>query len=228
MAISEVEVRSNDSILYDEILAHRLGLVPLKGDLRSYNLPSECSCKGAGCAKCQVKMTISAKGPGVLYSGKAKFKDPGIEAVYPKMIVDELLKDQDVKCEATATLGTGKEHAKWSPGLVYYKYRPEIDVSGKCDNCGKCVGACPVAIFEMKAKKLSVNKDIILKCHLCNACVEVCPKNAISVEGSSMDLVFTVESFGQLDAKDIVSHGVKIFNKLLDEFIESVKKAPSP
>ena len=32
MAIDEVEIVKNDSALYDEILAHRIGLIPLKTD----------------------------------------------------------------------------------------------------------------------------------------------------------------------------------------------------
>jgi len=45
MAIDEVVVIENSSMLHDEILAHRLGLIPLKTDLDSYNLHEECSCK---------------------------------------------------------------------------------------------------------------------------------------------------------------------------------------
>src|SRR3989344_4066327 len=41
MAIEDVEFRKNGSILYDEMIAHRLGLIPLSTDLKSYNLPQE-------------------------------------------------------------------------------------------------------------------------------------------------------------------------------------------
>ena len=43
MAIEDVEFRKNSSVLYDEIVAHRLGLVPLATDLKTYDLPAECS-----------------------------------------------------------------------------------------------------------------------------------------------------------------------------------------
>src|SRR3972149_11609867 len=49
MAIEDVEIRKNSSILYDEIIAHRLGLIPLTTDLKSYNLPDKCKCEGKGC-----------------------------------------------------------------------------------------------------------------------------------------------------------------------------------
>ena len=42
MSIEEVEFRANTSILYDELIAHRLGLLPLTTDLKSYYLPEKC------------------------------------------------------------------------------------------------------------------------------------------------------------------------------------------
>jgi DNA-directed RNA polymerase subunit D len=53
MAIEDIEFSKNSSILYDEIIAHRLGLTPIKTDLKSYNLISDCKCKGETKAKMQ-------------------------------------------------------------------------------------------------------------------------------------------------------------------------------
>src|SRR5438034_2813441 len=44
MAIEDVMILENSSVMYDEILAHRLGLIPITTD-QSYNLPEECTCK---------------------------------------------------------------------------------------------------------------------------------------------------------------------------------------
>src|SRR3989338_101842 len=121
MAIKEVEFRKNSSALYDEILSHRLGLVPLTTDLKSYDLPSECKCKGAGCASCQVKLILKAQGPGTVYTSDLKSKDPAIKPISNKIPIAKLLDGQEIELEATAILGQGKEHSKWCPGLIFYK-----------------------------------------------------------------------------------------------------------
>jgi DNA-directed RNA polymerase subunit D len=126
MAIEEVEFRKNTSILYDEMIAHRLGLMPLTTDLKSYNMMSECKCKGAGCASCTVKLTLKAQGPCTVYSSDVKSKDPEIKPAFGKMPIVKLLEGQEIELEATAVLGQGKDHSKWCSGLVFYKM-PNVD-----------------------------------------------------------------------------------------------------
>ncbi|PIY59935.1 DNA-directed RNA polymerase subunit D, partial [Candidatus Woesearchaeota archaeon CG_4_10_14_0_8_um_filter_47_5] len=91
MAIETAEIRKNSSVLYDEILAHRLGLIPLKTDLKSYNLPTECPCGGERCAQCQLTLTLKAKGPKMIYAEDIQSQDPKITPVYPKMPIVQLL-----------------------------------------------------------------------------------------------------------------------------------------
>ncbi|MGV8087094.1 MAG: DNA-directed RNA polymerase subunit D [Candidatus Woesearchaeota archaeon] len=126
MAIEDVEFRKNTSILYDEMIAHRLGLIPLSTDLKSYNMMSECKCKGAGCASCTVKLILKVQGPCTVYASDIKSKDPEIKPMHGKMPIVKLLEGQELEFEATAVLGQGKEHSKWATGLVYYKM-PNVD-----------------------------------------------------------------------------------------------------
>lgn len=225
MAIEDLEFRKNNSILYDEIVAHRMGLMPLTTDLKSYNVSSECKCKGKGCARCQLKLTLKAKGPCTVYASDLDTKDAAIKPVYPKTPIIKLLKNQSLELEATAILGRGKEHAKWAPGHVYYKNKPviEIDIK-KCDGCGKCIEQCPTKTLEIKENKAIVSKDHLMDCHLCNACVDSCPKEAIALKGSE-DFIFYIESWGQLDCKQILTEASKILDNKLDEFSEKLKQA---
>ncbi|MBW2994491.1 DNA-directed RNA polymerase subunit D, partial [Candidatus Woesearchaeota archaeon] len=152
MAIEEVEFRKNDSVLYDEILAHRLGLIPLKTDLKSYMLPENCKCKGEGCARCTLKLILKAKGPGTVYASDIKSKDPKIKPVYPKMIIVKLLKGQELELEATAILGHGNDHVKFSPGLVWFNAEPKITVTNKAELIEKYKEKFPMDVFDKNGK----------------------------------------------------------------------------
>ena len=79
MAADTVEIRRNDSALYDEMLAHRIGLVPLTTDLPSYKLRDECSCSGEGCMSCEVKLTLKKKGPCNVYASDFETSDPKVK-----------------------------------------------------------------------------------------------------------------------------------------------------
>jgi|TARA_B100001971_G_C18208004_1_gene548836 DNA-directed RNA polymerase subunit D len=226
MAIEDVEFRKNSSILYDEIVAHRLGLMPLTTDLKSYNLPEKCKCKGKGCARCQLKLTLKVKGPCTAYASDIKTKDSAVKPVHTKTPIVKLLKVQSLELEATAVLGKGKTHMKWSPGNIHYKQKAIIEINDKCDGCGKCISACPVNVLELKDNRAAIIKDNHLNCHLCNACQDICPVDSIKISPSN-DFIFYVESWGQLDCKKIVVEAIKILQEELTEFSEDVKNSGS-
>ena len=224
MAIEDVEFSKNNSILYDEMIAHRLGLVPLKTDLKSYNLPDKCKCEGKGCNRCQLKMVLkTTKGSGTVYASEIKSKDPAVKPVYGDMSIVKLLKGQTIELEATAVLGRGKDHVKWSPCHVYYKYRPIIEITGEVKNPDAVIEIDHNNIFEIKDRKLVINKDKILDCDLSLDFSEV--DKAIKLTSSDTDFVFYVESFGQLSCKEIVNKAIDLFDEQLDELVEELKKS---
>ena len=222
MAIEDVEFRKNNSILYDEMVAHRLGLVPLKTDLKSYNLPEKCKCEGKGCARCQLKLTLKAAAAGTVYASELKSKDPAVKPVYPKMPIVKLLKGQSLELEATAVLGKGKDHSKWSPALAYYKYKPVIEI-GNVKNPEEVVEATHGNVFEIKNGKLEVIKDNLFKYDLAGVVEEV-SKGEVKVTHDN-DFIFYIESWGQLSCREILNQALDIFNETFDEFAEEIKKA---
>src|SRR5512136_1933520 len=143
MAIDEVVMIENSSILQDEMIAHRLGLVPLKTDLDDYNLPEDCDCKSEfGCPQCRVTLTLNAEsneGTRTVYSGELVSESQTVMPVSEKIPLIKLAKGQKLKLEAYAKLGKGKAHAKWQPVCVCaYKYYPRIEVPDKeCGDCSK-------------------------------------------------------------------------------------------
>ncbi len=122
MAIDDVVILENSSVLYDEILAHRLGMVPIRTDLNRYNLPEECDCGNPlGCHKCRVLFVLDSKGKervSTVYSGDLVSEDRDVRPVSESIPIVKLAQGQSVKLEAYARLGKGKEHAKWQPCTV--------------------------------------------------------------------------------------------------------------
>ena len=122
MAIDDVVILENSSVLYDEILAHRLGMVPIKTDLERYVLPEKCDCGSPlGCNKCRVLLVLDATGTekvSTVHSGDLVSEDREIRPTSETIPLVKLARGQTVKLEAYARLGRGKEHAKWQPCTV--------------------------------------------------------------------------------------------------------------
>lgn len=224
MAIETVELSENSSVLYDEIIAHRLGLIPLSTDLKSYEMINKCKCGGEGCNRCTLKLTLKSEGPGVVYASEIKSKDPKVKPVYGKMEIVKLLKDQKVELIATAVLGQGNDHTKFSPGLAYYKLKPDVKIVKNVKNAEQVSKSCPVNVFNLKGGNISVDKENMLKCHLCNQCLETAdPNDAIEIE-QGPDIVFYVESWGQLSCKEMVMAALEEYTNDLNELEELLKK----
>ena len=229
MAIDEVVMIDNSSILQDEIIAHRLGLTPLKTDLYSYNLPEECKCQSEfGCNLCRVTLTLDAEaseGTRSVYSGELVSENLDIFPVSDKIPIIKLAKGQKLKLEAYARLGKGKNHAKWQPvSMCAYKYFPKVEVpSEKCENCAKCVDICPKKVLTMKDNKIEVRD--LLACNLCRDCVKVCPQKppAIKVEWEKNAFIMNIESTGVLPPERIIQEATKILDKQLKEFGKQLK-----
>jgi DNA-directed RNA polymerase subunit D len=122
MAIDDVVIQQNSSVLYDEILAHRLGLIPLSTDLKGYVLPQDCSCKtDLGCSKCRVLLVLNAVATDevkTIYSGDLRSEDDSVKPYVDNIPIVKLAPDHEIKLEAYAKLGKGRDHAKWQPVSV--------------------------------------------------------------------------------------------------------------
>lgn len=229
MAIDEVVMIENSSILQDEMIAHRLGLVPLKTNLDEYSLPEDCECKSEfGCGQCRVTLTLNAEsteGTRTVYSGELVSESQSIIPVTEKIPLVKLAKGQKLKLEAYARLGKGKAHAKWQPVCVCaYKYYPKIITPvGKCEDCQKCADICPKKVLAMKGEKVDVRD--LLSCNLCMDCVEACPKKeaGIQVEWEKNAFVMNIESTGALPPERVLQEATKILDKQLNEFEEQLK-----
>ena len=222
MAIEEVVILENQSPIFDEIIAHRLGLVPLKTNYDQYVHPEECTCEGVGCHLCQAGFTMEVEAPEDGYiatTGDLKPQDPETIPVSDKIPIAKLAKGQRIVVEAYARLGIGQDHAKWQPvSTMAYKMIPSVKVdTGKCDGCKECVTACFRKVFEMQNEKAVVVDE--LNCTLCNLCVETCDVKAITVTYDENGFFVTIESTGALPPEKIFEKSFDVIRKKYEELI---------
>ena len=119
LAIDDVVIIENSSVVHDEAIAHRLGLIPLHTDLKRFVMPHDCDCKSTlGCSKCRVLLVLNSEAnekTRIVTSGELVSEDELVEPVSKDIPIVTLAPDQKIKFEAYARLGTAKYHAKWQP-----------------------------------------------------------------------------------------------------------------
>ncbi len=232
MAVDEVIILKNDSPLYDEIVSHRLGMIPLKTDLEVYNLPQECECGGYGCPLCQVSLTCEIHNtdnkPRTVYSGDLKSNDPNIVPVNDKIPILKIDRNDKFIIEAYCSLGTGNQHAKYSAvSNIYYRNFPEIVLDdSKCDKCpDKCIVSrmCPKRLYDFSNNKKPVLvKDYWRECDLCDSCQASCPQQAITINNVPNKYIYFIESDGVLPFQTLISKTFEIFNEKIQELEEKL------
>ncbi len=230
MAVDELVILENSSMLNDEILAHRMGFIPLKTDLDSYNLPEECTCKSEfGCNLCRLTLTLEAEATEktiTVYSRDLKSENLDITPVSDKIPIAKLAPEHKIKLEAYARLGKGKDHAKWQPvSMCTYKYLPQVKIDlERCNACAECVKLCPERVLiDMEE---GIETQNVIECTLCMDCVDACPQNppAIEISWDKEAFVFEIESTGALPVERIMLEALKILDKKIKDFSTQLKK----
>lgn len=139
LAIDVVEVLDNTSVLADEFISHRLGLIPLNSrGVEDLVYSRDCDCEGY-CDNCSVVLTLNAKCTSneimkvyardlIITSmppndtvGQPVIRDP--EGQGP--CIAKLRRGQAIHMRCIAKKGIAKEHAKWAPSAaIGFEYDP--------------------------------------------------------------------------------------------------------
>jgi len=220
LAIEWVDFRENNSMLFDEMIAHRLGLIPLKFDPSKFNFTEECKCGGKGCPLCQVVFVLEKTGPCIVYSGDMKSSNKTVKPTDPGFPIVELLKNQSIQFEAVARLGVGTDHAKFQAANASYQYFPEIEILDAA-KAKKAIKSCPKGLLKIKGKKAVITDPA--ECDLCVACVEA-SGGGMRLKGDPNRIIFRVESISGLDPAYIVSKSAEILEKKAEGFKSELKK----
>ncbi len=234
MAIDDVIIIENTSVLYDEVIAHRLGLIPIKTDLDAYVLPEECDCKSElGCSKCRASFTLEAEAvdePVLVYSSALKAESDATP-VSGNIPIVKLGPMQRLKLELYAKLGRGLEHAKWQPvSACAYKYQPKVTLNAdNLANPDEVIRICPTDVYARDPESKIVVRDE-LACTLCMDCVEkAVPVDSkktfpVKIEGDDTSFLFYVESTGAIPPKRIVEEAAKVLEKKATSLTDLARK----
>ena len=129
-AIDTIDVITNTSVLADEGIAHRLGLIPLKTDLSEFGKISELNTDDSSN---KVLLTLDAgksEQTRTVFSGDLHSEDSYVKPTSDTIPIVDLAPDQEIKFEAYAKLGIGVNHAKSGTAQIWYATL----VEGKSDD----------------------------------------------------------------------------------------------
>lgn len=151
MAIEKVHLYQNTTVMQDEVLAHRMGLIPLKADPRLFQWKAkEAPDEGTEQDTLEFSLNIRcSRRPGSTEESKveeqyinhhaltkhikwlphgaqaAKMKDPG--PVEDDILINKLRPGHEMEMRLFAVKGQGRDHAKFSPvATVFYRLLPAI------------------------------------------------------------------------------------------------------
>ncbi len=218
VAIDEVEFHKNDSALYDEIIAHRLGLIPIKEN-RKLNEPEKCSCEGKKCNKCQIQISMKAVGPTTVHASDLK---GDVEVIFGKMPIVILEKDQAIQSLCFARLGKAVNHAKYSSGLFYYRNVSEVNIKNN-DVGEKIISKLNNSLIN--APKGKIKSGEIYQSSKDTDYIETLTddkKDSIEVK-TGKEIIFFIESWGQKNAKDIFIEAVNVLYDNLKVILKEIK-----
>ena len=247
IAIEDVNIIRNDSAMFNEVLAHRLGLTPLVSDLDAIEgllLPED-----DGWFEPQgIAFSLNEVGPKVVYSKDLISSDSKIKPVYDTIPIVKLKKDEELNVEAYAKVGYGKNHVKWMPTTVCaYKQYPEITFNDDVDIDYECADACPRGVLksDKRSKRVKVFEDgkivesdddhyMTSDCAMCKSCVRASinraaangapDKSYINVGYRENDFIFRIETDGSMPPKEVLLTACDKLGEKADKFISFSEK----
>lgn len=200
ICIDRVDIFENNTVLPDEVIAHRLGLIPLrsKKDMRSWNFEHTCTCE-EGCSNCHATLTLDVAFKGdeldelvtTVSSADLKSIDDNVAVVHfatddeahmayeEGITIVKLGKGQRLRVVCHAIKGIGKEHSKWSPvSSCALKYEAVVTLNEDIldqyteEQKAGLVDCCPTNVFDLDTSIPGQSRVVIRNAQDCMFCRE--------------------------------------------------------
>merc|ERR1719498_1644035 len=233
VAVEQVNLWQNTGVLHDEVLVHRLCLIPLNVDaeeLEWRKSDEEMSDKNSVLFKLHVKCEQGTKSVYAsdfqwtqIDGSTRKFKKVPAP-VHGDILITKLRPGQEIECEMYAIKGVGKDHAKWSPvSTAWYRMCPEIilneEFTGKAAE--ELVKVCPTGVFDIEDDAAYVANP--RNCTTCRACLEKYGEDKIEVNKIKNHFLFNIESVGSLPAGTLFQRAIHILQQKVTTALEILR-----
>jgi DNA-directed RNA polymerase subunit D len=204
-SIDTVRFVENSSVMFDEMVGLRLGLVPLTTPLDDYEIGET------------VTLALEKEGPGTAYSGDLESADDLVQPADDDIPIIELKEGQRLEFEADAVLDDGKAHAKHQGGVaVGYRHLQRVNVVGDREEFDDPDPQILRGVIETEDGEL-VHTD-----EFDNDLTNRYPGKEIEVEEVPGAFVFHVESDGSLDVEELLLRAVDTLQDRADELADKV------
>lgn len=246
MAIEKVYIYNNTTIIQDEVLAHRLGLIPLKADPRFFEYKIDPKEDGTDndTLEFELKFRCGKKekdGPSYeknynCYSNQIKwlpkgrqatlYKEKDIGPIYGDILIAKMRPGHELDLKLLAVKGIGKDHAKFSPvATAWYRLLPEITLNREVKGRdARLLQKC----FSPGVIEVNANEQAVVK----SARYDSCSRNvyryphladAVSLNRIRDHFIFTIESVGTMEPEDIFIEAVKVLKKKCLTILQEIK-----
>lgn len=256
MAIEKVYMYNNTSIVQDEVLAHRLGLVPLKVDPRffefrnkdetewgaqdsvKYELKVRCT-KNQEASANETDLDVLFVNRKVLSSSLKWvplgnqpdiFQEASMQPLHQDVLLAKMNSGHEINLEAYAVKGIGSDHAKFQPGMCWYRMLPEIEltreVEGKqADLLQTCFSPGVIDIVTTaNGKRIAKVKDARNDSCSRNVFQHDSIKDAVKLTRKTDHIIFYIESHSALKCYEILEEAVKIMSAKCDTLLGEIEK----
>ena len=248
MAIEAVIINQNTSVIPDEVLAHRLGLIPILADANNFiekKPEDEFNDKNSIQFTLKIKCYTDKNGQIIndnIFSKDLQYVPQGeqekkyfntqtktysIGLVHDDILINKLAPGMELDLVCYCTKGIGRTHAKWSPVCTaYYRLINKINIVKEItgNDAEELRQVCPKGVFIIN-KKGNIEVGNIIECTSCRECIrQEKYKDLIELGKIADHYEFHIESVGMYKPESIFFRAIEVLKKKINFWHEKLNE----